>query len=183
MPHWLARRRSSAPLSVWSAACSTGEEPYTIAMVLANHAGLSRLSLTGFSILGTDVSPACVKSAERAVYNEVQVGAIPGPLRRRFLMRSKDPTVPRFRIVPALRARARFRTLNFVDKVWPVDDADIIFCRNVLIYFQPRTQYELLSRLCKHLRPGGCLFIGHAETLAGMNLPVVPIGRSVFQKV
>lgn len=182
VPQWLAHRKGSEVFSVWSAACSTGEEPYSVAMTLADHQALAQQSRTVFSVLGTDVSSDCVETAKRAVYGSAQVDAIPARLRRRFLLRSRDPSQPRFRITPALRARVRFHTLNFIDQAWQVDHFDVVFCRNVLIYFEPSMQRSILQRLCEHLKPGGHLFIGHSETLGTAVLPLVSVGRSSFRK-
>ena len=105
-------------------------------------------------------------------------------MRSRYVLKSKDRSRGLIRIVPELRARVQFARLNLMDAEYPVDrDMDIIFCRNILIYFDKSTQQAVLRRLCDHLRPGGHLFLGHSETLAGFTLPVRAAGNTVFQRV
>lgn len=179
---WTAGRGGEGALRVWSAGCSNGQEVYTLAMVLATALGLARAGSREFSILGTDVSSSCVEKAALAIYTDTEIEGIPGDARNRFLLRSRNSTERKYRIVPELRARAEFRTLNFMDSPWRVEMMDVVFCRNVLIYFSPDVQHTILSRLCQHLRPGGYLFISHSEALPGGALPLTSLGRSVFKK-
>lgn len=180
LPALAAKRRGSVKL--WSAGCSTGQEVYTLAMVLASAMQSSPPVIEDFSILGTDVSPACVERARLAIYSEAEIEGIPAPMRSRFLLRSKNSADPKVRFIPSLRSRASFHTLNFMDRLWKVDKVDVVFCRNVLIYFKPDIQHDILSGLCRHLNPGGYLFISHCETLPAGDLPVVPVARSAFQR-
>ncbi len=176
----LARRNCLSP-AVWSAGCSTGEEAYTLAMVLADYA--ERAGQRGtFSVLGTDVSGPCVEKARRAVYPHREIEAIPEPFRKRFLLRGVDSSAGLVRIGPALRACTRFECLNFMDASWPVDRFDIVFCRNVLIYFSDERRFRLLKNLCSHLKPHGYLFVGHSESIHGLDLPVRPIAQAVYRK-
>jgi len=183
LPTLLADRHAGAQAQVklWSAACSTGAEPYTLAMVLAEwrqHRPGQR-----FAILGTDLSTEVLATARRAVYPESMVAAIPPELRYRYLLRSRDRSQRLVRIVPELRSWLSFGRLNLMDADYPVDrDYDVIFCRNVLIYFDKPTQHAVLERLCGHLRPGGYLFLGHSESLAGMSLPVVSVANTVLRR-
>jgi chemotaxis protein methyltransferase CheR len=102
-------------------------------------------------------------------------------MRKRYLLHSKQATRRQVRVIPELRRMVQFGRLNLMDTSYPIDrDLDVIFCRNMLIYFDKPTQQMVVSRLCDHLRPGGFLFLGHAESLAGSNLPVVPVGPSMF---
>ena len=168
-------------LMVWSAGCSSGEEPYTLAMVLAEFVG----SFPGldFTILATDISTQVLEKAKAAIYDEERVTPVPAKLKARYLLRSKDRRSGTVRIVPELRSRVLFRRLNFMDDDFGMrEPLDVIFCRNVIIYFDFRTQAALLNRLCRHLKPGGYLFMGHSETLNGMNLPLTPVSASVYRK-
>lgn len=172
VPRLLNERPSpgNGPIKIWSAASSIGAEAYTIAMVLAD---LS-LKLGGFrfSILGTDVSTQVLAQGESAIYPEEMTQAVPPELRYRYIMRSRNPRDRQVRIVPELRRLVRFRHLNLMDSTYPIDqDVDVIFCRNILIYFERATQHAVLQRLCSHLRPGGYLFLGHSESAAGGALP------------
>jgi chemotaxis protein methyltransferase CheR len=183
LPTLLTDRHANARtlLKFWSAACSTGAEPYTLAMVLADwrgqHHGLR------FSILGTDLSTKVLNAAHRAIYPEAMVAVVPPEFRHRYLLRSRERTRRLVRVVPELRGWMKFGRLNLMDPEYPVDrDFDVIFCRNVLIYFDKPTQRAVLLRLCQHLRPGGYLFLGHSESLAGMDLPLHSVANTVLRR-
>jgi len=183
LPRLLADRRAGAPptMTCWSAACSTGAEPYTLAMVLAEFA--QQRSGLGAAILGTDISTEVLQVAARAIYPEAAVGPVPMELRRRYLLRSRDASRGLVRIVPGLRRMAQFARLNLMQEDYPVDtDYDVIFCRNILIYFEPPVQHAVLLRLCRHLRQGGYLFLGHTESLAGFQLPLQSVVSTVYRR-
>jgi len=173
----------STSLKVWSAACSTGAEAYTMAMVLqdlVNAGGALR-----YSILGTDISTEVLREAKAAIYPRAFVAPVPAQMQQRYLMRAKDPGQGVVRVIPELRRRVHFERLNLMDESYPFDrDVDIIFCRNVLIYFDRPTQQAVISRLISHLRPGGYLMLGHSESMAGSGIPglrsVVP---TVYQAI
>jgi chemotaxis protein methyltransferase CheR len=170
-----------ALLKLWSAACSTGAEPYTLAMVLADWRG-QRNGLR-ISILGTDLSTDVLTVAQRAIYPEAMVAAVPPEFRQRYLLRSRDRARRLVRIAPELRAWVKLGRLNLMDEEYAVDhDIDVIFCRNVLIYFDKPTQQQVLRRLCQHLRPGGYLFLGHSESLAGLELPLRTVANTVLRR-
>jgi chemotaxis protein methyltransferase CheR len=169
------------PLRIWSAGCSTGEEPYTLAMVLNEFA----LQEPGFSfvILATDISTRVLEKAELGIYNRERIEPVPAPLQRRYLLRSKDREANQVRIVPELRRQVNFRRLNFMDEDFAISESiDVIFCRNVLIYFDRETQERLIKRFCDRLRPGRYLFLGHSESINGMKLPLKSLAPSVYQK-
>lgn len=166
---------------VWSAGCSSGEEPYTLAMVLneyaQEHAGFR------FSVLATDICTAVLEKAARGIFKSDAVRPVPVPLRKKYLMRSRDPTSDLVRVVPEIREKIEFRRLNFIDADWQVSEApDIIFCRNVIIYFDRPTQLRLLERLTRQLVPGGYFFAGHSESLQNMDLPLMMAGPAVYRK-
>lgn len=171
------------PLRLWSAGCSSGEEPYTIAMVL-NEFGRSNPSLGfDYSILATDISTRVLEAARRGIYSEAQAAPIPGELKRRYLLRSRDSSRGVVRIAPELRAKTRFKRLNFMDSEFGFSEPlDIIFCRNVVIYFDKPTQEALFNKFCDCLGSGGYLFIGHSETLNGFELPLEKVSTSVYRK-
>lgn len=179
----LARARGAGigrPLAVWSAGCSTGEEPYTLAMVLSEVAA----GLPGFRffILATDISTAVLAKASRAVYEDDRIDPIPQALRQRYLLRSRDPSRRVVRIAPELRAHVRLRRVNFLDPDFGLrEKMDVIFCRNVMIYFDRPTQETLIQRFCQHLVPGGYLFIGHSETVNGLDVPLRPVAPTVYR--
>jgi chemotaxis protein methyltransferase CheR len=167
--------------NIWSAGCSTGEEPYTLAMVLSEFA--ARTPGFNFSILATDISTAVLEKAVRGIYKEERAETVPPELKRKYLMRSKDRGKRLVRVLPEVRSLVNFRRLNFLEHDFGMRELqDIIFCRNVIIYFDRPTQEKVLTRLCQHLIPGGYLFMGHSETLSSLDLPLVSVGHMVYRK-
>jgi chemotaxis protein methyltransferase CheR len=182
LPEADSRSTSTRPFRVWSAGCSTGEEPYTLAMVLSEYA----LIHPGFRfrILATDISTAVLEKASLGIYSTEAIGPVPVPLRRKYLLRSRNPESPRVRIKPGLRSTIEFKRLNFMDADYAIHEkADAIFCRNVLIYFDRETQRAIVNKLITHLVTSGYLFVGHSETLHDMNLAVSPVAAAVYRKV
>jgi chemotaxis protein methyltransferase CheR len=171
-------RRSFA---VWSAACSSGEEPYSLAMVLNEYS--SQESGFDYAVLATDISTRVLQHARRGIYTELQSDPIPLALRRKYLLRSKDPSSELVRIAPVLRQRVSFHQLNLMDGDYRVNAAfQVILLRNVLIYFERETQEAVINKLCRYLVPGGYLLISHSESLAGLRVPVTLVRPSIFRK-
>lgn len=168
-------------LRVWSAGCSTGEEAYTLAMLLMDFC--QRHQSYTFKVLGTDISTQVLRYAVRAIYSKQKADGIPRHLLTQFFMRSKDRNKEEVKIVPELRDKVEFRRLNFMEEFSFQQSMDIIFCRNVIIYFDRRTQEELLHKLCHQLRPGGYFFSGHSESISGMNLPLETVAPTVYRKL
>jgi len=167
---------------IWSAGCSTGQEPYTLAMVLSEFAS-SQAGRFAFEILATDISTRVLDAARRAVYPEHVIEPIPKGFRKKYLLRGKDPENPQVRIVPELRSLIKFGRLNFMDQEFGIGDPlDIIFCRNVIIYFDKPTQERLMGKFCQNLRPGGFLFVGHSESLQGYDVPLVQVAPTIYRR-
>jgi chemotaxis protein methyltransferase CheR len=180
LPEWL-RRHEGATLSIWSAGCSSGEEPYTLAMVLSEFA--QRNPGFDYQILATDLSTRVLEKAKLAVYQEQQAEPIPLNLKKKYLLRSKDRASGTVRIVPELRQKVRFQRLNFMDEDFGLrEQLDVIFCRNVIIYFDRPTQEKLLQRFHRYLKPGSFIFMGHSETLSGLDVPLVSVYPTVYRK-
>ncbi len=182
VPELLERHRDPEPrLKLWSAACSNGAEVYTIAMVMAAIAARRKLR---FSVLGTDVSTEMLEHATRAIYPASMTEPIPETLSRRYLLQGSTPSRRNeVRIAPELRRAVHFARLNLMDTRYAIDrDVDVIFLRNVLIYFERATQEAVVLRLLDHLRPGGFLFLGHSESMIGSNLNLRQVAPAVFQK-
>ncbi len=162
-------RGNQRRIKAWSAACSTGAEAFTIAMVLQD------MIVEGndfrYSILGTDISTEVLADAQAAIYRRDFVAPVPPQMRQRYLMQSRDARSELVRVIPELRALVQFAQLNLMDPEYPFDrDVDLIFCRNVLIYFDQHTQAAVVRRLASHLRPGGYLILGHSESMAGAGI-------------
>lgn len=184
LPELLAGRTisSRAPLKLWSAACSTGAEPYTLAMVLAEFArGHAALRA---AIIATDICTEVLQIAHRGIYPEAMIAPIPEELRQRYLLRAKNANHRVVRIAPELRAMVTFGRLNLMEQRYPLDrDIDVVFCRNMLIYFDKPTQAMVVQRICEHLRSGGFLFVGHSETLAGFDVPLRAVSATLYRRV
>ena len=172
---------SGGKYTIWSAGCSTGEEPHTLAMVLSEFAEKNQGFY--FSILATDISTRVLEHARRGIYKEEVIQPVPMAMKMKYLLKGKDKNRGLLRVVPQLRSLIDFRRLNFMDSDFGIKEpVDIIFCRNVIIYFDRPTQEKLLNRFCHHLIPGGYLFMGHSETLNGWVCRWSPAGPMVYRK-
>ncbi len=172
----------SRPLKVWSAGCSTGEEPYTMAIVLSEFArNFSRYS---FNILATDISTRVLEKAATGIYELEKVEPIARPLLHKYFLKSKNKENSIVRVMPALRKTITFQWLNFMDDDFGLKEQfDIIFCRNVIIYFDKPTQDKLIGKQLRYLRNSGYFFLGHSESIFNTNLPVAQMAASTYKKV
>lgn len=183
-PTLAAKGRSGAParMKLWSAASSDGAEGWSAAMTLdaARRAGHG----LNYAILGTDLSETMVTKANAAIYTEAEVTGVPEKLRARYFLPPVDPAqAGRVRVVPDLRAHVRFRQMNLMDDIYPVDrDVDVIFLRNVLIYFEQPTQTAVIARLADHLSTGGWLMVGHAESMTVRHRGLEQVRPTIFRK-
>ena len=167
------------PLRIWSAGCSNGAEPYSLAMVCADFAG----DAAGFrfEILASDISTAMLRQAMRAVYPAAAIAPVPLAQRKRYLLR--DDANDEVRIAPELRRTVRFVHHNLMNAPYPAHlSTDIVVCRNLLIYFDRATQRDVLNRLCRHVRPGGYLILGHSEGVVGLTLPLRAVAPTTFRR-
>ena len=184
VPELIALRRGERNplLKVWSAASSTGAEAYTLAMVLSDLAANRRDFR--FAILGTDISTAVLAQGRRAVYPAEMVAPVPPEKQARYVMHARKPGLrPEVRMAPEIRRTVRFAHLNLMASSYPFDrDVDVIFLRNVLIYFDKRDQESVIGRLIEHLRPGGYLALGHSESMVGTTISMRQVAPAVFQK-
>lgn len=166
-------------INIWSAGCSSGEEPYTMAMVLADFAAAN--PWFDFSILATDISTKVLAMAKQAIYADSRLAPVAEGYRRKYFMRGKGEQAGSHRVVPELRQRITFKRLNFLDSEFNLPKRlDAIFCRNVIIYFDQKTQGELFCKFYRNLAPDGYLFIGHSEALVGIEDRMVRVAPSVF---
>ncbi len=176
-----SRRAGDRVLRFWSAACSTGEEAYSIAMTL-----LEALPEVGedwdLRILASDIDTDVLTHGADGTYGVDQIGPIPPPLRSRYLLRGTGPKAGLVRIRPTLRGLIVFRRISLLDEPWPIRTRfDAIFCRNALIYFDRPTQARILERLVGFLKDDGFLMLGHSETVHGLGLELVPVGNTIYR--
>ena len=171
--------RPGRDLRIWCAAASTGEEPYSIAMVVDETLGAH----ARVEIVASDIDTAVLDSARRGIYEAEARGLSPQRLRRHFL-RGKGSNHGRIRVRPALARRIGFRTLNLIEPHWELGAPfDIVFCRNVMIYFDAPTQRRVLGRLHGALADGGLLYVGHSENFTQSRELFQLRGKTVYRKV
>ena len=176
-----AKRRGQSPVTLWSSACSTGEEPYSMAMTLIDAFGSWTPPV---KILATDLDTNVVQRAYKGVYPLERLDKLSDERRRRFFQRGKGEQTGMVRVRPEVRALVSFHPLNLLDHHWPMSGRfDAIFCRNVLIYFDKPTQYKLLSRFHPLLRQAGLLFVGHSESLTHVSDLFRLQGKTVYVPV
>ncbi len=181
LPTLLRERDSSSLFTVWSAASSTGEEPYTLAMVLDGFADGRALN---WRIVASDVSTEVLARAQRAIYAESTAEPIPPAFKYKYLLRSRDRERALVRIVPRLRQKVNFLRVNLLSSHYAIPSpVDVIFCRNVFIYFNRQTQGQILERFCDYLRPGGYVFLGHSETVNGISVSLVQVAPTIYRKL
>jgi chemotaxis protein methyltransferase CheR len=180
VPEMAARARAErwSKFNVWSAACSSGEEPYSIAMTLA-----SCLPSWPWQIEATDISRRILARAENAIYTREAVERLSPDVIRTHFQRGFGPQDGYYRIKAPLRERVSFRHLNLLEGEPPFHDPfQVIFCRNVMIYFDRPTQEELVGRLARRLVPGGYLLVGHSESLSHIRHPLRMLRPATYQK-
>jgi len=182
LPRWLEdKRRSGERLRIWSAGCSTGEEPYALAMVLAE-AIEQNGSKADARILATDLSPQALETARKGVYPLERLAGISAERCRRWMLRGEGEYDGLACVHPRLRELVTIEPLNLLHP-WPMRGPfDAIFCRNVVIYFDQPTKQRLFRRYAELLPVGGYLFLGHSESLHGISEDFELIGRTVYRK-
>jgi chemotaxis protein methyltransferase CheR len=179
VPEWLARR-DGAPLTGWSAPCSTGEEPYSIAMTL-----LESLPITDHDrvrVEACDLSTKAVRAARAGVYPLARVEGLPRPLLKKYFERGLGEQDGLARVRPAVRSRVHIRVRNLLEIDRPERTFDFVFCRNVMIYFDRPVQQRVVAMLERHLSPGGYLFIAHSESLNGVQHALEWVAPAIYRK-
>jgi chemotaxis protein methyltransferase CheR len=178
------RRRSptAGPVRVWSAGCSEGQEPYSLAMMLAE--SLPGGSAPAIEIRATDIALGIVRSAARAIYTARDLADVAPERLRRFFLRGRGPRQGSYRIAPEIRRLVTFQHLDLRQPSWPLpEDFEAILCRNVAIYFGAAERLVLLDRLAARLRPGGWLVVGNCEILPERPGRLQKIAASIFRRV
>jgi len=181
LPEREATRKRSGNYHLWSAGCSTGQEAYTLAMVLLeatqNHTGVL------FDILATDISSTCLETGSCGIYSEQLIDDIPLALKKKYILKSRNPADKLIQMAPELRKKIHFASCNLMDSSFRIEqEMDFIFCRNVMIYFNNETKEELVRKFEKQLYPGGYLFVGHSESLSGMRTNLTQVAPMVYRK-
>ncbi|MCP4407164.1 MAG: protein-glutamate O-methyltransferase [Gammaproteobacteria bacterium] len=180
LPGMLERQRHSARLRVWSAGCSTGEEPYSIAIILSEV--LPRIQEWDVRILATDLDSNVVAHAADGVYAQERIKGLSQQRMRRWFRKGKGANEGKVRVVPELREIVSFRQLNLMHP-WPMNGPfDIIFCRNVVIYFDKDTQRVLFDRFAELVDEQGHLFVGHSESLFNVTDRFRLIGKTIYRR-
>jgi len=168
-------------IRIWSSACSTGEEPYTIAMTL--YEGVSDPSQWDFKVLASDLSTRVLAKAAAGVYDAERVRDVPPEVVRRHFLRGRGDSEGQLKVKPHLASMIQFRRLNLMDERFPIKSPlDLIFCRNVMIYFDRPTQEQLVNKFYRYLKPGGHLFIGHSESLQWVNHQFKSLAPTIYRK-
>lgn len=172
---------SSSQVNIWSAACSSGEEPYTLAMVAARF--MEKYPSLRPSILATDISTKVLAIAQKGVYSNDKVDKMPPEFLKRFFQKGVGKCAGYVKAKEELRRIIRFSRINLMESFPWREEMDVIFCRNVMIYFTRETQQELAEKFYNCLAPGGYLFIGHSESLASVNHRFKQAATTVYRKV
>ncbi|ADD66979.1 MCP methyltransferase, CheR-type [Denitrovibrio acetiphilus DSM 12809] len=164
-------------LKLWSCASSTGEEPYTMAMVMAEFFGIRG----NFAVYATDINTAVLETGRKAIYTEEKAQSIPFDLKKKYMLRSVERADKLVRFRPEIRSKVKFARNNLKENKYVVPEKiDIAFCRNVIIYFDTPTQEMILNKICSYIRPGGYLFLGHSESVHGMTLPLKTFSPTIY---
>ncbi len=177
IPGWLEDPEHPKSVRVWSAACSTGEEPFSIAMLLHH-----RLTGAGWSakIVATDLSTRALERAQNAEWPVDRAEEIPAPYLRRYMLKGRRSKEGLMKAAPDIRSMVELARLNLNEPPYPISGRfDVIFCRNVLIYFDAASKQRVFDQLIQHLVPGGYLFLGHAESGSGWNDELVPVKPAI----
>ena len=179
--HVLPELAESKAVRIWSAACSSGEEPYSIAMTVVDTVGV--LATRHCRILASDISTRMVATAAAGVYPSARVRSLSQDLLRRHFLRGKDAQADLVKVKPHLAEMIVFRRINLMEDRYPIKGLlDVIFCRNVMIYFDRATQGRVLARLSQCLKLGGYLFLGHAESMPEITPEFQYVAPTIYRK-
>jgi chemotaxis protein methyltransferase CheR len=173
----LERIKKDRVLSIWSAGCSTGQEPYTLSMILMDYFG-SKSSQWDTRLLATDISQRALDAAKAATYEAQSLAGIPEHWKKKYFEKNNES----FTLTSQIRDNVIFRSFNLMEPIRFKLKFDVIFCRNVMIYFDTPTRQALVHRFYDATAPGGYLLVGHSETLGTINHPYVPIGMAAYIK-
>ncbi|MCI8504241.1 MAG: protein-glutamate O-methyltransferase CheR [Dorea sp.] len=176
---YLEKTKRDHVLSIWSAGCSSGQEPYTLSMILKEYFG-SKAGNWDTRVLATDISQNALKAAASGIYDEESLSAIPSAWKQKYFKRTNEAGV--YQVADVLKNNVIFRTFNLMDPIRFKLKFDVIFCRNVMIYFDQQTKDALVQRFFNATVPGGYLFIGHSESLNKATTPYKYLMPSAYRK-
>jgi len=178
---YLSRSHGSGSFDIWSSASSTGEEIYTLAMVME---GIREdFGALNYTILGSDISQEVLAKARKGIYHNSRIETIPMNLKKKYFLKSKNKSEELVKVKPIIQRNVSFVQQNLMHDKYDIKKTfDIIFCRNVLIYFSQEKQKKILLNLHSHLKPDGYLFLGHSETITGLNLPFLSVAPTIYRK-
>ena len=181
VPEWTKKGNGRPHVRIWSAGCSTGEEPYSIAMTLRE--SMAPGATGDVAVLATDIDTNVLATAEAGVYDASRVESMSRARLSKWFRRGRGANADKVKVVPDLQELIRFRQLNLMQE-WPVRGPfDLIFCRNVVIYFDKPTQRKLFARFAEKIAPRGYLIIGHSETLYNVSEEFELVGRTIYRKL
>ncbi len=176
---FVLRRPSSRKIRIWCAASSTGEEPYSIAMTIVEAFGRYDPPV---DIVASDIDSQVLREASAGIYQQNRIDALSYDQKKHFFLRGKGKNAGKVRVVDSLRKMIEFKQINLLNQTWPLDGKfDVIFCRNVMIYFDKPTQVKLLERMARMLVPDGIYIAGHSESFSQANHLVKLIGKTTYQ--
>ena len=171
--------KHSGPLTIWCAASSTGEEPYSIAMSCVDG---RRSFNTNIKIIASDIDSNVLNVARKGIYPIGHLDKMDPDYKKRFFKKGKGVNAGKAKVVPELTKMVTFFQQNLLEQKWKLEDkVDIIFCRNVMIYFDKPTQVKILERMIKYMRPGGLYFAGHSENFSHVSNLIRPLGKTVYE--
>jgi chemotaxis protein methyltransferase CheR len=175
------RAQHQRRVRIWSAASSSGEEAYSIAITVCEALPIAEYDI---KILASDIDTNVLERARRGVYPREAIERVSEEIRARYFLKGKGEQAGQVRVKPVLQSFVRFRHLNLIDPAWPMQGTfDVIFCRNVLIYFDKETQHRLIRHFADLIRPGGYLMLGHAEAMHGFDEILRSVGHSIYQRL
>lgn len=178
LPYLLSTKKNKV-LSIWSAGCSSGEEPYTISMLLKESLG-AQAALWDTRVLATDISQNALNAAKQAVYDEESLKNLSPSWKSKYFVKTAEPGI--YSVSPAIKSNVIFQTFNLMDPIRFRLKFDVIFCRNVMIYFDQNTKDGLIQRFYDAAAPGGYLLIGHSETINKEKTPFKYIMPATYRK-
>jgi chemotaxis protein methyltransferase CheR len=183
LPELQRAAQAGAPrtIRIWSAACSTGEEPYSIVISLLEALG-AQASSWKIEVIASDIDTTVLSTAARGIYDDNGINTLDLALRRRYFLRGKGELLGQVKIKPEVASLVTFKQINLMDQTWPVEGTfDAIFFRNALIYFKQETQSLFLRKMVRILKPRKYLFLGHSEHVPWLHDVVVPLSHTIYQ--